>query len=1067
VTDSLLVRALSRLTLAARLTLGAALALGAVSTALLVTSTVREADYLREVLHQEVTAAFATQLPALADQAVIGDYAVIEQRLKAQVSHSDIRRMTWRAVEGGVVEATDKPTPVDAPRWFADWLAIGEPKESHSLTIGGRDYGTLTIEMSATADVDRLWHGFVSHAEILALAAGLTFLAILMILRYSLRPLNALIAGAGRLGRGELATRIESRGSPEMRQAILAFNYMAEDLAATLHELDESRENLSITLQSIGDAVVATDCDGVVTELNQVAQQLTGWSQAEAKGQPLTVVFPIVSAATRQPIDNPVARVLATGLVVGLANHTTLVARDGREYQIADSAAPIRNRDGKIVGIVLVFRDVTQEYLLRQAAHENEERFRALFDQAAVGMAQMDKASGALVRVNQRFADILGYQIRELEQTNWHELTHVADREGDRALLTRLAAAEVREVCQEIRLLRRDGSSVWVAVTVSPMGVSGHAADHNVVIVQDVSERRRAEQELRIAAAAFESEEGMIVTDANEVILRVNHAFTAMTGYGADEVLGQTPRVLKSGHHDRAFYRQMWETLSRDRYWQGEIWNRRKSGELFPVWQTISAVLAPDGRISHYVAAFTDISARKAAEEQIRNLAFYDPLTQLPNRRLLIERLGIALVGSAHSRRHSALLFLDLDYFKVLNDTEGHDVGDQLLVEVARRVRSSVREGDTVARLGGDEFVVMLEELSDDPDHAAAQAETVGQKIREAVAQPYRLKDHDYHGSASIGVCLFRDGPETVDDLLKRADVAMYQAKSSGRNTLRFFQPEMELALVERAAMEVELRHVLQHQELVLYYQPQIDENNRVLGAEALLRWQHPERGLVSPVDFIPVAEETGLIVPIGRWVLETACMQLREWQQNEATSHLVLAVNVSARQFRQPDFVDQVEKILLAAGVDPSCLKLELTESVVLDDVADTIEKMKALKVLGVGFSMDDFGTGYSSLSYLRRLPLEQLKIDRSFVRDVESNTGDAVIVQTIIGMAQSLGLKVIAEGVESHGQRDFLSRHGCPAFQGFLFSRPVPAAMFELLIPPLPDGVDAARKPTSSDTE
>jgi diguanylate cyclase (GGDEF)-like protein/PAS domain S-box-containing protein len=660
----------------------------------------------------------------------------------------------------------------------------------------------------------------------------------------------------------------------------------------------------------------------------------------------------------------------------------------------------------------------------------------------------VDKISGALVRVNQRFADILGYPVKDLEQATWPELAHVDDRDAHRVDMARLACGEVREVTREMRLQRRDGSVVWVNVTVSPMGCVGSAAAHNVVIVQDITERRRTDQELRIAAAAFESEEGMMVTDVSEIILRVNRAFTTMTGYLAEEVIGRTPRLLKSGHHDRAFYRQMWETLERDRYWQGEIWNRRKSGEVFPIWQTISAVMAPDGRVSHYVSAFTDISERKEAEEQIRNLAFYDPLTQLPNRRLLIERLGLALGASARHRRRGALLFLDLDYFKVLNDTEGHDVGDQLLVEVARRLRANVRESDTVARLGGDEFVVMLEDLSEDDGVATAQAETVGNKIREAASLPYVLKGHDYHGTVSIGVCLIRDGRETVDDLLKRADVAMYQAKAAGRNTLRFFQPEMEQALMERAAMEDELRRVLQQHQLVLYYQPQIDENNLVLGAEALLRWQHPERGLVSPAAFIPLAEETGLIVPIGHWVLETACTQLREWHHNPDTADLVLAVNVSARQFRLPDFVDQVEEVLQSTGANPARLKLELTESVVLDDVADTIEKMKALKVLGVGFSMDDFGTGYSSLSYLRRLPLDQLKIDRSFIRDVETNTGDAVIVQTIIGMAHSLGLKVIAEGVESQAQRDFLNRHGCPTFQGYLFSRPVPVAVFEKLI-------------------
>jgi diguanylate cyclase (GGDEF)-like protein len=452
--------------------------------------------------------------------------------------------------------------------------------------------------------------------------------------------------------------------------------------------------------------------------------------------------------------------------------------------------------------------------------------------------------------------------------------------------------------------------------------------------------------------------------------------------------------------------------------------------------------------VTHYVSSFTDISKRKEAEEQIRHLAYFDPLTQLPNRRLLMVRLGLALAGSGRRRRHGALLFIDLDHFKVLNDTEGHEVGDLLLVEVARRLRACVRQGDTVARLGGDEFVVMLEDLDEDERLAAGQAEGVGEKIRHAAAEDYALKDRAYRGTLSIGVILFRDGRDSVDELLKHADVAMYQAKADGRDAVRFFDPQMQSALEARAALEDELRRVVPQRQLVLHYQPQIDEGQRVLGAEALLRWQHPQRGLVAPDEFIPLAEETGLIVPIGQWVLETACAQLKAWERDPALRHLVLAVNVSARQFRQADFVAAVRNALDANAANPARLKLELTESVVLDDVDDTVAKMSALRAVGVGFAMDDFGTGYSSLSNLKLLPLDQLKIDRSFVRGVASDTGDAVIVRTIIAMAQSLGLNLIAEGVEDEAQRQFLNDHGCGAFQGFLFSRPVPVDDFERLV-------------------
>lgn len=563
-----------------------------------------------------------------------------------------------------------------------------------------------------------------------------------------------------------------------------------------------------------------------------------------------------------------------------------------------------------------------------------------------------------------------------------------------------------------------------------------------------LSKLRHTSEELRIAATAFESEEAMVVTDERQVILRVNRAFVHTTGYRPEDVLGLTPRMLQAGGGDDASYRRIWDAVAIEKFWQGEVWYRHRTGRVYPVWQSISAVIAPDGQISHYILAFSDISQRKEAEEQIRNLAFFDSLTQLPNRRLLIDRLGLALANASRHHRHGALLFLDLDYFKVLNDTEGHEAGDQLLIEAARRLKGCIREGDTVARLGGDEFVVMLEDLSEDEAEAAAQAEKVAEKILETGGEPYVLKGREHHSSFSIGIGLFNANHQGVEELLRRADVAMYQAKANGRNTFCFFDPQMQEALVARAAMENDLRRVVAQGQLILHYQPQLDDKYHVVGAEALLRWEHPLRGLVPPAEFIPLAEETGLIIPIGHWVLETACKQLAMWARNDLTKHLVLAVNVSNRQFHQPDFVDQLRAILDETGADPYHLKMELTESVIIDDIADTVEKMKTLKSMGVGFSMDDFGTGYSSLSYLRRLPLDQLKIDRSFISDLESNAGDAAIVEAIIGMARSLGLDVIAEGVEKEAQRAFLRRHECPEFQGFLFGQPVPISVFENML-------------------
>ena len=444
-----------------------------------------------------------------------------------------------------------------------------------------------------------------------------------------------------------------------------------------------------------------------------------------------------------------------------------------------------------------------------------------------------------------------------------------------------------------------------------------------------------------------------------------------------------------------------------------------------------------------------DLIERKQNENKIHNLAFYDPLTQLPNRRLLMDRLNHALASGGRSVEYAALMFIDLDNFKTLNDTRGHDVGDLLLVETARRLQDCVREGDTVARLGGDEFVVMLEGLSAEVEQAATQAEAVGQKIRAALNQPCLLKDFQHHSSSSIGIGLFHGRDVTVDELLKRADMAMYEAKTSGRNALRFFDPVMQTNLETRSTLEADLRRAVSGQkEFLLYYQPQIDSSGRLIGAEALLRWQHPERGMVPPAEFITLAEESGLILPLGHWVLTTACRQLVAWAAQPETAHLTVAVNVSAKQFHLPTFVDEVLTLVDHFGVDTAKLKLEITESMLLDNVDDIIAKMTALKARGISFSMDDFGTGYSSLSYLKRLPLYQLKIDQSFVHDVLIDPNDAAIARIIVALAKTMNLAVIAEGVETEAQREFLDLNGCHTFQGDLFSKPVPVKEFEQMV-------------------
>jgi len=656
--------------------------------------------------------------------------------------------------------------------------------------------------------------------------------------------------------------------------------------------------------------------------------------------------------------------------------------------------------------------------------------FFDFYDRAPVGYCTLNH-EGLILQANLTAARLLSFERRSLLKHDF----------------TRLIYSEDRDIFYLLRMKQGHGKSFWAQLNaIAAHDETGEPVLRIVLI--DISVLKRNEEALRIAAIAFESQEGIMVSTPDGVIIKVNQAFTTLTGYSAAEAIGKTPHLLSSGQHNKAFYQSMWSTLQQTGYWQGEIWNRRKNGHIFAEWLTISQVTAPDGRVSHYVGTFSDITANEKAAAEIHRLAYYDLLTQLPNRRLLEDRLGQALASASRNKQKGAILFLDLDNFKVINDTCGHAVGDLLLVEVARRLLQVVRKGDTVARLGGDEFVVLLEDLSADTQQTTVLIEQIGAKILTELARPYLFEGYEFHCTASIGASVYSERDETSEALLGHADIAMYHSKKAGRNALSFFDPAMQAAVSLRAALEKDLRHALEQRQFLLHFQSQVCHDGKIIGAEVLLRWHHPVRGMVSPLDFIPLAEDTGLILPIGQWVLDTACRQLKLWECDAATSHLQLAVNVSARQFRQADFVELVKQTIARHAIKPALLKLELTESLVLDDVDDTITKMTRLKEIGLRFSMDDFGTGYSSLAYLTRLPLDQLKIDQSFVRNMDVKPRNAVIVQTIIGMANNLGMEVIAEGVESEAQRHYLELQGCPCCQGYLFSKPVPIEQFETLL-------------------
>lgn len=690
-----------------------------------------------------------------------------------------------------------------------------------------------------------------------------------------------------------------------------------------------------------------------------------------------------------------------------------------------------------------------------QALRESEARFRHLL-QDIPGVAVQGYGPDGMTRYWNKASEILyGYTAQEALGRNLLDLIiPPLMRDGVRQHMVNMFETQRAIEPAEHSLIRKDGSTVSVFSSHGFVHQPGFEPELFCIDI-DLTPRHLADAELRIAAAAFEAQEGIIVTDANQVILRVNQAFTDSVGYTGAEAVGQTLDLIHSQQHDATFYADIDAHLQQAGRWAGEIWHRRKNGEEFPVWMTLTAVMDEKIQVSHFVVTLTDITERKAAEDQIRQLAFFDPLTNLPNRRLLRDRLQRALGLSERSKRSGAVLFIDLDHFKTINDTLGHEKGDALLLQVAHRLAACVREGDTVARLGGDEFILMLEELNEVREIAADEAKTVGTKILAHLNQPFRLHNLDLRSTPSIGVALYCGNAVSLDELLKQADLAMYQAKAAGRNCMRFFDPAMQAVVNSRVALEADLREGILQRQFLLYFQPQVNALGQVVGAEALLRWQHPERGMVSPADFIALAEETGQILLLGNWVLETACAQLLAWAKQPACAHLSLAVNVSALQFREPGFADYLLTLLDVTGANPKRLKLELTESMLVNNMEDIITKMGLLRMRGITFSLDDFGTGYSSLSYLKRLPLDQLKIDQSFVRDVLTDPNDAAIARTVVALAQNLGLAVIAEGVETEAQRDFLALHGCHHYQGYLFSRPLPMAEFNQLLtagfPPL----------------
>jgi diguanylate cyclase (GGDEF)-like protein/PAS domain S-box-containing protein len=804
------------------------------------------------------------------------------------------------------------------------------------------------------------------------------------------------------------------------------------DIEAALREGERYYRHV---IDSAVDGYFAMDTQRRFVEVNGTLCKLFGYVREEWLGKtPVEFIAEESRAeliAQMQRIDNTDHR------------RYQLLARrkDGSTFPILLNNTTHHNEKGEVVGSFGFITDLSPVFEAQRAIAESERDLRGILDDLQDTYYRTDQ-TGSVVRASRSVEQLLGYTAEEMLGRKLADFyCSKADRDEFLALMK---ANGGHIVGGESRLRHKDGHEVWVLTTAhfildaagAVIGVEGTTRDN--------TRQRKAEEELRLAAKVFESSgEAIMITDAAGGIISVNRAFSLVTGYPAAEVTGRNASLLASGRHSREFFGGMWRSVLETGYWSGEIWNKRRNGEIFPEWLSLSSVRDAQGRVTHLVGIFSDISERKAAEARIAFLAHHDALTGLPNRLLLKDRMEQAIVHCERSGNKVALLFVDLDRFKAVNDTFGHPVGDALLRDTAQRLLACVRDSDTISRHGGDEFLVVLTDLQS----SEVPAQIAG-KIMAALGQPFHIETHEAAISASVGIAVYPEDGSDFGELLKKADIAMYHAKEAGRNAFRFYTERMNADAQERLDLHSRLRRALERNEFVLYYQPVFDlRSGRIVGGEALVRWQSPELGLVAPGLFIPAMEHSGLIVPLGEWVLREACAELAQWHA-QGCPQLSMAVNISAIQFRRGDVEETVRRALEASGAPPSSLELELTESILIDGADQVLASIRTLQALGVRLAIDDFGTGYSSLAYLKRFAVDKLKIDQSFVRDIVTDQDDAAIVRAVIQMARSLNLHVLAEGVETEAVAAELRTMNCDLVQGYHFGRPIPAAEFRRLI-------------------
>ena len=903
-------------------------------------------------------------------------------------------------------------------------------RAQRDILVRGERIGRIVVEMDDARSQQELRGKQSNYAFVLAFQLTISLLLIVLFLnRRLLVPLRKLMNFSDRLSRGDFETRLDLTGNDELGRLAGQMEEMRVAIKRLFEDIGRREERFRTIVTQVPGAVFRARPGGTIDFVSDAIEDISGYPAGLFMRSSSNKWSDIVCPEDRRMHARTVQAALANCRPYTIEYRITDAI--GTERWLAEEGQPHKDPAGGLDWIDGIISDISER-------KHNEMRIEGLLaEQSAildnVMFGVMFVRGRRVVSVNRRCEELFGYSNAEMvgHSTSLVFANEDAYEEAGRVQYPALALD--RNHSEERQYRRRDGTLFWCLVSgraIDPL----HPGEGSIWVYADVTERRMAEEKLRLSATVLEHiADGVMVIGLDGRIVAINPAFTQITGYTEMEALGQDSALTRSSRHDNAFYTAMWAELAETGFWRGEIWNKRKNDVLYLEWLTISAVRDDSGAMTHYVGVFSDITKVKESQDKLDHMAHHDPLTALPNRLLFHDRLQHAILRAARDRQQLAILFIDLDRFKNVNDTLGHHVGDELLKQVAGALSARLRDGDTLARLGGDEFIVLLENVE-----GQIGAGHVAEKLMAMFEQPFMVSDYELFVTGSVGISLYPNDAVDLNMLIRNADVAMYQAKARGRNGYQFYAPSMTGEGVERLRLEAMLRRSIEKNEIYLNYQPQVEiDTGRLIGVEALVRWDNPELGTVPPVRFIALAEDTGFINQLGKWVLDESCRQMVRWQ--EAGLYVPkIAVNLSVKQFERGSIVNMVAEILTETGLEPHRLQLEVTESVIMN-TGDALVFINDLHSIGVGLAIDDFGTGYSSLAYLKQLPVQTLKIDRSFIKDISTDVNDEAIAIAIIQLGKSLNLSVIAEGVETEEQAAFLLRHGCNLAQGYFYSRPI----------------------------